>query len=135
MKTPDEDTLKDIFIGSSFGPYKIIDVQSAYHPHPYTIGSAHVAWASDHWVGLLHDVSIRDGEKHGRLHCQHPGCTLSWDQHLVTRVLIIDADEFDKSSWMATVEVLKTLGDAWPELGIGFTSEFFQILQDNGVIQ
>jgi hypothetical protein len=43
--------------------FKVIDTIGV--PHPYCIGSKHVTWVSDHWMGILNKEAIEDAEKNG----------------------------------------------------------------------
>lgn len=51
-------------------------------PHPFTIGSRHVAHAADHFMGCLGEEAIKDLEKKlGRPSCQATGCNLKYQEH------------------------------------------------------
>lgn len=45
--------------------FSLVKVETISMPHPYCITPRHVAWASDHFGGLLSTDAIRDAEKHG----------------------------------------------------------------------
>jgi len=49
-------------------------------PHPYCIGSRHVAHAADHFSGMLGKPAIESAEKHG-IKCGVKGCNLSYAEH------------------------------------------------------
>jgi len=49
-------------------------------PHPYCIGTKHVAHASDHFSGMLTEDAIIDAERYGA-RCEVKGCTLSYEEH------------------------------------------------------
>ena len=48
--------------GSSFG---LVEVKTVSMPHPYCITPKHVAYASDHYSGILSKDAIRDAERAG----------------------------------------------------------------------
>lgn len=59
--------------------FEIIDTVPT--SHPYVIGPRHVAYAADHWSGMLSADAIRSGEKAIGLRCAARGCRLTYDQH------------------------------------------------------
>lgn len=66
--------------------FKVVDTIGV--PHPYCIGSKHVAHASDHFFGMLGREAIIDAEKHGAVCdiCRKIGRKdglpiLSYDEH------------------------------------------------------
>jgi hypothetical protein len=63
---------------SENGNFYIVD--SIGVPHPYCIGSRHVAHAADHHMGMLDQYAIKSAEKLG-IKCQVRGCNLSYEQH------------------------------------------------------
>jgi len=75
-------TKMDDFLKGTFLSCLKIDV-AKYHPHPYMIGASHVAWASDHWGGLLSEEVIKEGEKRGKCRCMQRNCTLPYEDHTV----------------------------------------------------
>lgn len=70
--------LKKLFDNDIFFVAKCDSVN--FRPHPYTIGSEHVGWASDHFSGLLGNDAIESFEKQGG-HCAAKGCRLTHDEH------------------------------------------------------
>jgi hypothetical protein len=52
-----------------------------FDPHPYVIGTRHVAYASDRFGGLLGDAAIRSAEATGVKCAMKGGCSVSYDQH------------------------------------------------------
>jgi hypothetical protein len=45
--------------------FSLRKVETVSLPHPYCITPKHVAWAADHFGGMLSKDAIRDAEKHG----------------------------------------------------------------------
>lgn len=58
--------------------FEVIDTIGV--PHPYCIGTKHVAEASDNFGGMLGEAAIEAAEKKGA-HCEIRGCRLSFKQH------------------------------------------------------
>lgn len=62
--------------------------------HFYTIGNQHVAWAADHFGGMLGEEAIADAEKNG-IHCYHQEgygrgrCQLPYSEHKTVLTLFI----------------------------------------------
>lgn len=72
--------------------FSLKEVRSITAPHPYCITPKHVAWASDHWSGMLGKEAIRDAEKNGA-RCDicakgHNGI-LTIDEHVTSLGLFI----------------------------------------------
>lgn len=81
--TDEQKNLIKIYGRSAKRNFGIIDTISVQHP--YCIGTRHVGWASDHFMGMLGEDAIRDAEKHG-IHCETCGGRgstkiLSYDEH------------------------------------------------------
>lgn len=69
--------------------FKVMSITNVNHkPHPYTVGGRHVSWVAENHNGILSEQAIKDGEKHG-IYCEHPNCTLPYDQHTFDRVLFL----------------------------------------------
>jgi hypothetical protein len=60
-------------------------------PHPYCIGSRHVAHASDHFHGMLSAEAIRSGEKKG-IFCDICKGKLSYDEHKQALLIAVNAE-------------------------------------------
>ncbi len=58
--------------------FKVVDTIGI--PHPYCITPKHVAYASDHWGGMLGKDAIRESEEHGA-RCDICKGKLSFDEH------------------------------------------------------
>jgi len=69
-----EDLIRESFKGQS-----IVELKSVQHvnhnPHPYTVGSRHIAYASEHHGGMLGKETLK------KVKCAVPGCDLSYDEH------------------------------------------------------
>jgi hypothetical protein len=63
-------------------------------PHPYMIGTKHVAWAADHWNGILGNAAIEDAEKHGIKCeiCKKNRLGLKYEDHKQALVIECDLD-------------------------------------------
>lgn len=70
--------LKERYGTSEKGNYSVIDTIGV--PHPYCITEKLVAYASDHFYGVLDKRAVEQAEKHG-IRCGVRGCTLTFDQH------------------------------------------------------
>lgn len=69
--------------------FKPVDV--LYTPHPYCITPKHVAYAADHYGGMLGEDAIQALEsKHGRGICGVRGCTLRREDHKPVLLLGVD---------------------------------------------
>jgi hypothetical protein len=76
--------------------FSLAKVEKITHPHPYCITPRHVAWAADHFGGMLGTDAIRDAEKHGATCeiCQKSGRgILSIDQHQTDVTLFINVPQ------------------------------------------
>jgi len=82
MNTEEAKSKLNAYLEGSFLSCKSVD-RIKYDPHPYMIGARHVAWASDHWGGMLSKEAIRDGERKGKCHCYQKGCIVPYDFHTV----------------------------------------------------
>ena len=97
-------------------------------PHPFMIGSRHVAHASDHCGGMLGEESLR------AFPCAMHGCGLPYDQHtkgdhVAFVKLTRDATESELRAWLVSL----TEGDeSWVTInkvdGFAFI-EGFQIIK------
>ena len=69
------------------------DITDINHkPHPYTIGTRHVGWASDHWNGMLGTDAIEDAERNG-IRCAARGCNLTLAQHTSDKVMAVTLND------------------------------------------
>lgn len=75
--------------GSRFRLSKIEYVN--HKPHPYVIGSRHVAYAADHCGGMLGEDAITAAERNG-IHCAHSGCRVSYENHTSDTVCFVAID-------------------------------------------
>jgi len=80
-------TFKGNYGESVKGNFRIID--SIGIPHPYCIGPRHVAYASDHCMGMLGADAIRGAERNGAGCCVR-GCNLPYDEH--EQALLVECD-------------------------------------------
>jgi hypothetical protein len=70
-------------------PFKVLEVREVnFKPHPFCIGTAHVAYAADHCGGMLgrevmEKIPCKMGEGHGKV------CNLPADQHSFDVVLLL----------------------------------------------
>jgi hypothetical protein len=88
-KLTDEEVMERLPAVPEGAPFRITKVTTLFDPHPYTIGSKHVAHAADNHSGMLGDYAIRSGEKLG-IKCCQPGCNLSYDDHKSDRAVMIE---------------------------------------------
>ena len=65
----------------TFHVYDVLDIN--HDPHPYMIGSKHVAYASDHYNGML------GKEVCEKIGCAHPGCNLPYSAHTSIKSMFI----------------------------------------------
>ena len=79
-------TLKKLFDNDIFLVAKCDSVN--FNPHPYTIGTKHVVFASDHHSGLLGDTALDAFEKQGGK-CAHPNCYLKRAEHTHDNVVFL----------------------------------------------
>ena len=54
-----------------------------HKPHPYTVGSKHIAHAAANHSGMLGDATLK------AVKCAHPGCILSYEEHTSDTVMFI----------------------------------------------
>lgn len=74
---------KVLFKNSKY--FTVKDVLDVNHkPHPYTIGTRHVADAADNHSGMLGDETIK------KIPCAAPRCSLSYDEHTSDNVLFLE---------------------------------------------
>lgn len=66
------------FGASEHGNFAVVDTIGL--PHPYCIGSRHVAYAADHCNGTLDKEAIIAAERAGAKCCT-PRCTLKYEEH------------------------------------------------------
>lgn len=83
--TNQELTVKYRPIIEATGIFKMRDVMDINHkPHPYMIGSRHVAHAADHCGGMLGETTLK------AIPCAHPGCHLSYKDHTSNKVIPLE---------------------------------------------
>lgn len=63
---------------SEHGNFEVVDTIGV--PHPYCIGAKHVAFASNHHMGILNEYAIEQGEKNGIV-CQTCKGKLKYKEH------------------------------------------------------
>ena len=70
---------KEVVIRKALEGQNVFDLKSViqvnFDPHPFTIGSKHVVYASDHNGGMLTQDVVE------KIPCAHPNCRLSYHQH------------------------------------------------------
>ena len=54
-----------------------------HKPHPFTIGSRHVAYAADHCCGMLGDEVLK------KIPCAAPGCGRRYEEHTYDVVMFL----------------------------------------------
>lgn len=86
--TDEQKKLIKIYGRSAKRNFGIIDTISVQHP--YCIGTRHVGWASDHFMGMLSEDAIRDAEKHD-IHCET--CTTAFRKRDTNTILSYDEHE------------------------------------------
>lgn len=90
--------------------FKVVDVVMV--PHPYCIGTKHVAWASDKFSGILSGDAIRSAEQHFNAKCYI--CDQSYDEH--KRAILVEVhDDSDLNNNPELKEYLmsiKTMAEA-----------------------
>ncbi len=65
--------------------FTAIDVHNVNHkPHAFMIGPRHVAHVADHNGGMLGEKTMEE------VPCAHPGCQVSYDQHVSDKVLFLE---------------------------------------------
>jgi len=66
-------------------PYlEVHDLTTINHrPHPYTIGTKHIAHASDNYRGILDERTMQS------LPCAYPGCNLTYEEHTSNKVIAL----------------------------------------------
>lgn len=131
---PNVDQLREMFLGSSFGPFRIEEIRTAYQPHAYVITGNHVSHAADHFSGILHDQSIEDAEKRNKARCGHPDCEVLYKDHDHTHVIVLEAEEFNMGEWITTLAFFTQMGEAWGHMGIGFGPNLLELLKENEVL-
>jgi len=92
-------------------PFKVLRVQSVnFSPHPFTIGSRHVEYASDHCGGRLGNDVIE------KFPCAATGCKLLAKEHTFDVVLMLQLTR--NATNAECVAVLKPIGKEMEEDGI-----------------
>lgn len=84
IDTPPELRLQDIPEPPAGSVFKLEKLEKVSMPHPYCIGTRHVAAAADHFGGMLGAEAIRFAERNGASCdiCRASGRgVLSYDQH------------------------------------------------------
>lgn len=95
-----------------------------FRPHPYMIGSKHIAYASDHFGGRLDERTLE------KVPCAEPGCILSYAEHTSDKVLFLQLkrNATDKEIHKFVDPLVETLKELKVD-GIAFveTEEKFRI--------
>jgi len=86
--TDEQKKLIKIYGRSAKGNFGVIDTIPV--KHAYCIGAKHVGWASDHFMGMLSEEAIRDGEKHD-IFCET--CTTAFRRRDTNKILSYDEHE------------------------------------------
>jgi hypothetical protein len=73
--------------------FSVLGIRGVSMPHPYCITPKHVAWASDHWSGMLSEAAIQDSESKGKARCGMRGCNLGYEEHRVQKTLFIEVPQ------------------------------------------
>ncbi len=83
-----KEKLEEKYKAKDLTPLKVKSILSINHsPHPFTIGSKHVAFASDKYGGMLGDSAINNPDFPP---CAARGCSLSYDEHTYNTVLVLE---------------------------------------------
>lgn len=119
---------------STGGNFKVIDTIGV--PHPYCITPRHVAYASDHWSGMLSADCIRESEKHGA-RCDICKGQLSYDQH-EQALLVSCKKDFNKSEELKKeltdyLLSIKALAEQEKYAGFAFTLEKEKTKSENQI--
>jgi len=79
---------------------KVKGIRNITLPHPYCITTKHVAYASDHYHGILGKDAIIDAEKHGakcdicrKANKKHGSPILAFDEHITQKTLFIEVPQ------------------------------------------
>jgi len=75
-----------IYARSENGNFGVVDTMP--EKHAYCIGSKHVGWAADHFMGMLSEDCIRDGEKKEGIYCKT--CEAAYGRRDINKVLDFD---------------------------------------------
>lgn len=76
--------LADLFRDRITDPLELERVAEVNHrPHPFVVGSRHVAYAADRCGGILGEEALR------AVCCAHRNCNLSYDEHTSDRVMFL----------------------------------------------
>lgn len=108
--------------------FKLNSVQDVnHHPHPYTIGPKHVAYASDHHSGMLGEETLK------KVPCAYSGCHLDYKDHKSEKVVFLSLlRNADSEEVRDTLVNIVTVGNGILA-GVSFfeTPEKFRILDTN----
>lgn len=112
------------------GILKVKGIHEVNHrPHPYTVGSKHVAFAAKHNGGILSEDILES------LPCAHKGCNLSYTEHESDRTLFLQLTR-NATNIEANEELIK-IKDKLLELGVDGvafvdTEEKYRFINDAG---
>jgi len=97
-----------------------------HHPHPYTIGPAHIKYANDHHSGRIGKETCEN------VGCAHTGCTTPYDQHTSNKVCFIQFTE-DIPAGDFQEEIQRVI-DTLPEVFNKNAVEGFAFIEGDGKI-
>lgn len=78
--------------------FKVMSIEHINHkPHPYMIGTSHIAFASDNYMGRLGKEAITEGERINKCRCYFKGtngrtgdrCNLPYESHTSDEVCFL----------------------------------------------
>lgn len=121
-------------IGLGTNYFKVMSIKAVNHkPHPYTIGAGHVAYAADHFGGILGERAIEEYEKMGG-HCAATGCQLHFNDHTFEYGLFLQPRmNIPNKTAASTLTAIKPLMEKNGIAGIAFVThpEGFTVLPPN----
>lgn len=69
--------------------FALSHVFTHHEPHPYMIGSQHIAIAADKFGGVLSNEIIKYAEERHYARCYHKDCLLSFEEHKGEAVVLL----------------------------------------------
>lgn len=79
---------------------RVIEIRKISVPHPYCITPKHIAYASDHYYGILNKSAIEEAEKHGakcdicrKINRKYGKPIVPYDEHITQKTLFIEVPQ------------------------------------------
>ena len=109
--------------------YLVKDVMDINHrPHQYTIGPAHIGYASDHHSGMLDMETIKN------VKCAYPNCNIPYEDHTSDNVCFLQLKSNGTNDEASTIlkKLVTDLGESFVD-GFAFvdTDEKFRIIKES----